>query len=974
MFITGWSANAARGSRASLRTEDGALRLDYTLAGHGAFAIARCEMRTVLPPHYVVTLQLRGEGSPSELQVKLVDVSGANVWWWRRPGFAPTAAGARLVLRRASLAFAWGPASGGEPSEIGAVEIALASDAGAAGRLWIEDFRIEPREPAAGAPRAESVRTWTKGERSFHELDLGALRELGGLVVQYAGQVAPASRLLASDDGATWRAVAEDPGGAGSRRWLRSGEIEARCLRLEVAASATNPRCEVVPIELAASPARHAAALARAAPRGRYPRHLLAEHAAWAVVGGDGDSRKGLLGADGALEIAAESFSIEPFLEIDGRRLSWADVEVRLSLSDDRLPIPSVTWECEGLRLCITAFASGAPGASALVALYRVENLGGAARGVRLVLALRPFQVTPAWQSLNLHGAVAPITQLERTGSRVRVNGAHEVAAVTALDGFGPAEAGPGLDDPCGFAEGELVYELPLAPGATEVVVAAVPLFEATPPLPAGLARAAAAAWGEARLAEATLSWRARLACVPIELPPCAAAFEQSLVASLAWILVNREGPRIQPGPRAYRRSWIRDGALTSCALAEMGFAEEARAFFRWYAPHQHPDGRVPCAVDRRGVDLAVEHDSHGELVWGIAETFRLTGDQAFLRELWPYARKAADAITLLRAQRLGDAHRGTACFGLLPESISHEGYAASPVHAYWDDFFAVRALADAAELARAVGETGSAARFARERDAMRADLAASIAATMKQHGIDYLPGSVELGDFDPTSSAIAFDPCGEAGRLPRAALERTFERYWQEFDARRRRETAADAYTPYEIRNATALLQLGWKERALALLGWLVEEQRPPAWRQWPEVSTRDPRAPRFLGDLPHGWVASSFVRTLRRLIVYERAEDEALVLAAGVPEAWLAAPGVRVRGLPTWWGPLDLTLVARGPGCVRMSFGGSLRPPPGGLVIESPLARPLREVVIDGHTRPATDPRRLHLRDIPHEVELRY
>jgi hypothetical protein len=231
--------------------------------------------------------------------------------------------------------------------------------------------------------------------------------------------------------------------------------------------------------------------------------------------------------------------------------------------------------------------------------------------------------------------------------------------------------------------------------------------------------------------------------------------------------------------------------------------------------------------------------------VWGVAEVFRLTGDRAFLRELWPYARKAAAAITVLRAQRTGDAWRGTACFGLLPESISHEGYAASPVHAYWDDFFAVRALADATELARVLGDAESTARFAGERDAMRADLVASIAATMKQHGIDYLPGSVELGDFDPTSTAIAFDPAARRGGCARAALERSFERYWQEFEARRRGEAAA--YTPYEIRNATALLRLGWKARALELLGWLVEEQRPPAWRQWPEVSTRDPREPRF-------------------------------------------------------------------------------------------------------------------------------
>ena len=31
--------------------------------------------------------------------------------------------------------------------------------------------------------------------------------------------------------------------------------------------------------------------------------------------------------------------------------------------------------------------------------------------------------------------------------------------------------------------------------------------------------------------------------------------------------------------------------------------------------------------------------------------------------------------------------------FGLLPESISHEGYSSKPMHSYWDDFFALQGL-----------------------------------------------------------------------------------------------------------------------------------------------------------------------------------------------------------------------------------------------------------------------------------------
>jgi hypothetical protein len=404
-----------------------------------------------------------------------------------------------------------------------------------------------------------------------------------------------------------------------------------------------------------------------------------------------------------------------------------------------------------------------------------------------------------------------------------------------------------------------------------------------------------------------------------------------------------------------------------------MGFADEAREFLRWYAPHQWDDGRVPCAVDRRGVDPVPEHDSHGQLVWAVVEVFRLTGDARFLRELWPRVLRAADAIVALRAERTTDAHRGRSTFGLLPESISHEGYAARPVHSYWDDFFAVRALADAAWAATLLGDEVAGAGLAAVADAMRADLRASIDRTIAQHGIAFVPGSVELGDFDPTSTAIAFDPCAEDERLPPAALRHTFERYWTEVEARRRGAGPNDAYTPYEVRTATALVRLGWPERALGLLAWLLDDQRPVAWRQWPEIAWRDARAPRFLGDLPHGWVASSFVRTIRRLLAYERA-DGALVLAGGVPEAWVReAPGIAARALPTHFGLLDFTLAATGPGELVARIGGTAAPP-GGFLLTSPAAAPLRSVLVDGHPHPLADPRRVTLPPAVSEIRLRF
>src|SRR6185295_3794062 len=94
--------------------------------------------------------------------------------------------------------------------------------------------------------------------------------------------------------------------------------------------------------------------------------------------------------------------------------------------------------------------------------------------------------------------------------------------------------------------------------------------------------------------------------------------------------------------------------------------------------------------------------------------------------------------------------------FGLLPESISHEGYSAHPVHSYWDDFFALKGLKDAVELAQALGKTDEAARWSSIRDEFRGDLYASLRRVVYGAEIDYIPGSAELADFDATSTTIA--------------------------------------------------------------------------------------------------------------------------------------------------------------------------------------------------------------------------
>jgi hypothetical protein len=103
--------------------------------------------------------------------------------------------------------------------------------------------------------------------------------------------------------------------------------------------------------------------------------------------------------------------------------------------------------------------------------------------------------------------------------------------------------------------------------------------------------------------------------------------------------------------------------------------------------------------------------------------------------------------------------------------------------------------------------------------------------------------------------------------------------------------------------------------------------------------VVARDAGTPRFLGDMPHGWVASDFIGAVLDLFAYERETDHAMVLAAGVSLEWLDGRGVAVRNLRTPYGPLSYSLKRAGP---RVMLHLSAREvPPGGFVPRWPGKR---------------------------------
>jgi hypothetical protein len=1021
---TQWTAAPASGVGMTLSDDAGvdggrALRIDFDFRGGGGWAAFRRELPVHLPENYELSFWIRGDAPENTLEFKLIDASGENVWWVNRPRFAFAGDWRQVTFRRRHVEFAWGPAGGGEIRDVAAIEFAITAGTGGSGTVWIDRITLTPREPVRAYDLTPVVRTssgtdaaavlrdapgtaWRSaagGEQTV-TFDFGRVREYGGVIVTWADDArATDYDVEISADGADWQGIRAVRGGAGPRDYLLLPETESRWLRLRLMHAARDHyairHLAVQPLEWAASPNTMFESMAADAPRGHYPKYFGRVQSYWTLVGVGGAAEEALINEEGMVEVGKGAFSIEPFLHERGRLITWADAQVSQSLLDDYLPIPSVRWRADELQLDVTAWADGSADTPVLWLRYRVANLGVTPASPRLYLALRPFQVNPSWQFLNQPGGAITLREIAWDGEALVADDRlvlpltrPNAAGATSFDAGGivpwiAADSLPRADrvsDGTGHASAALAWDLELPPGGTRDVVLAVPMppgVRMAPTLPSpGPDADAAAAAAQTSLDRAAAAWRSELDRFEVSLPAGAPPLGALLRSNLAWVLINRDGPAIQPGSRSYERSWIRDGSLTSAALLRLGHADAVREFIEWYARFQYENGKVPCCVDHRGADPVPEHDSHGQLIFLIAEYFRFTGDTALVRQTWPHVSAAVDYIQELRASRMTPEYAAPgmrAYYGLVPESISHEGYAAKPMHSYWDNFFVLRGLRDAAFLAGVLRREEERVRLAALEDEFRRDLLASFERAMAMHGIDYLPGSVELGDFDATSTTVGITPGGELHTLPRAAVDATFDRYWEHFVTRRDGTRQWEDYTPYELRVVGTFIHLGERRRAHEALAFFLGDVRPRAWNHWAEVVWRNRDEPRFIGDMPHGWVGSDFIRSVTDMFVHHREHDDALVVGAGILPEWLdgAAP-IRVRGIRTPSGAVGYAMQRRGD-AIEIVFTERPAAPHGGIEIASPLLRAPQRAEADGRSVPVTGGV-VRLRTWPSRIMLHY
>lgn len=744
-------------------------------------------------------------------------------------------------------------------------------------------------------------------------VDFGSVRSPLGALIEWGDAYGKVFSTHLSDDGETFREMGRIETGDGGvdSFWWRSTTSRYFRLTVHEASAAAGAVVNQLKLRILNKDRMPIGQLERAAQSGRgelYPQSLLGRQVYWTALGEFDQGEQALIDEYGDLEPWRGAPQLTPLLRLDGAlRGAPAGAAPKHALAAGALPIATVVWSADGVELATTAFAH----AGQVFAEHRVANRSREARSGALVLALRPVQINPYWQ----HGGHARVDAVAIEGSQLTVNDRlyaafsrpPDAVAATDFDGgdvvrlidAGPHPTERRVVSPSGLVSAACEFAFSLAPGESMAVRLSAPMRDDAV---VDAAIGFAAARDKVRRA-----WRKKLGRRRIVVGD--REVSDTLEAQAALILVNATRFAFKPGPRNYDRTWIRDGSSQALALLWLGLIDEAKRYVRWYAERIYDNGLVPPILNvdgtvNRGYGSDIEFDAQGEFVGIAAEVYRVSRDRAFLEAIYPAVVRATRFIASLCAKTNALHGEETRFHGLVAPSISHEGYS-KPSFSYWDDYFALSAWRNCEALAREIGDPATAADAKANGEGLAASLARSIRMTAAATGANVIAGAADREDADPTSTAIAFEPCRVDDALPAELIGPTFDRAAERLAAISAPGFSGN-YSPYELRNINAFVALGRFDEAFGWLAKMLDSRRPRGWRVWAEVVWGDMRAPDYIGDMPHTWIAAEFITAVRRMLARENGAT--LELFRAVPDAWWANDGVRLEALPTAFGALTL------------------------------------------------------------------
>ena len=437
--------------------------------------------------------------------------------------------------------------------------------------------------------------------------------------------------------------------------------------------------------------------------------------------------------------------------------------------------------------------------------------------------------------------------------------------------------------------------------------------------------------------------WRNKLDAsgLQVEMPPVVNHLKDLYRTCRANLLILADQGQIHPGPTIYDDFWIRDSSIEGIAAAMAGDQNLAARQFGTHYPNKfnlNAEWIGPVSTygffggDHEKNDR--EWDSNGQALWAIGHFDRINGSSnGFGSGLYsPYV--------LLGARWLRD-NRST--FGLLHSGWSAEHIGDKHQPHYWDDFWGIAGLYEAAKLAERIGahEVGE---LWDSYHSLRSATIDSIRWVLSEqarrgHWETFIPtGPGDVGRLDSTMiGALAyFHPCrlymnNKLSTDIDYAARMTLETIWEHFidNGGFRHDSAWNCYGPYlTLQLAHAFLLIGDRHRMDTCMNWSVSnaaystvsrDSSNESWQvvlgAWNEQHcypvAKDfaefPQSPWYMGDIPHGWACAEYLSLIRDILFFEADEDgdSHIYIAPGLMPHWLQEnQRFGVSGAPTLFG----------------------------------------------------------------------
>ena len=177
--LAAWKSLASDGASASIREGRGvdgggrSVILEFDLANTAGYAAARRVLPTSLPDDYEISFWMRGEAGRNHFEVKFVDASGDNVWWFRRANFTFSGDWQQVRIKRRQIEFAWGTTTDRTLRRFESIEFVVsAGDQGGRGNLWFDRLALKPlKPPDASAKPTATASSELAGHPAAHAID-----------------------------------------------------------------------------------------------------------------------------------------------------------------------------------------------------------------------------------------------------------------------------------------------------------------------------------------------------------------------------------------------------------------------------------------------------------------------------------------------------------------------------------------------------------------------------------------------------------------------------------------------------------------------------------------------------------------------------------------------------------------------------------------------------------------------------------